>query len=189
MHTEPHLRRNPYIQSGRRIVLGGIPMSKGIASLITATAIVAGLMSYSSDAIAGGRGWGGGVGRGGIGRGWGFGAGFLGGAVVGGVLAAPYYYGYGPYYYPPANYYGPYGAPAPVPYGVRAYEAPASAYEAPPAPARYAAPAYEAPAPPIVVRHQAAAKMPLRIAVADSPSYDPSTATYMGRNGRREPCP
>jgi hypothetical protein len=37
-----------------------------------------------------GRGW-----RGG-GPGWGFGAGLLGGAIIGGILAAPYYYGPGP---------------------------------------------------------------------------------------------
>jgi hypothetical protein len=43
----------------------------------------------------------------GRGFGWGVGAGFLGGAIVGRALAAPYYrYGYGyPYPYP---YYGPY---------------------------------------------------------------------------------
>lgn len=39
----------------------------------------------------------------GRGFGWGLGAGFLGGAIVGGALAAPYYrYGY------PYPYYGPY---------------------------------------------------------------------------------
>jgi hypothetical protein len=47
----------------------------------------------------------------GRGFGWGVGAGFLGGAIVGGALAAPYYrYGYG-YTYPypyPYRYYGPY---------------------------------------------------------------------------------
>jgi hypothetical protein len=45
----------------------------------------------------------------GRGFGWGFGAGFLGGAIAGGALAAPYYYGPyyydAPYYYPPAGYY------------------------------------------------------------------------------------
>ncbi len=41
-----------------------------------------------------GRGW---RGRG---AGWGFGAGLLGGAIIGGILAAPYYYGPGPYYAP-----------------------------------------------------------------------------------------
>jgi hypothetical protein len=42
----------------------------------------------------------------GRGFGWGFGAGFLGGAIVGGALAAPYYYG-APYYYYGAPYYPP----------------------------------------------------------------------------------
>jgi hypothetical protein len=57
------------------------------------------------------------------GWGWGFGAGFLGGAVLGGALARPYYY------YPPAYYYpAPVYAPAPV-YG------PPPVYYDPPAPA------------------------------------------------------
>jgi hypothetical protein len=47
---------------------------------------------------------------GGGGWGWGFGAGFVGGALIGGALARPYYYP-GPYYYPdryyPAPAYGP----------------------------------------------------------------------------------
>lgn len=54
--------------------------------------------------------------RRGPGWGWGLGAGLLGGAIIGGALAAPYYYGYGPYY--PAPYYGPgpyEGYPAPAP--------------------------------------------------------------------------
>jgi hypothetical protein len=44
--------------------------------------------------------------RWGRGFGWGVGAGLLGGAIVGGALASPYYYGdYSePYYYPPAAY-------------------------------------------------------------------------------------
>jgi hypothetical protein len=58
------------------------------------------------------------------GWGWGFGAGFLGGAVLGGALARPYYY-----YPPPAYYYpGPVYAPAPV------YGPPPAYYEAPPGP-------------------------------------------------------
>jgi BA14K-like protein len=54
----------------------------------------------------------------GRGFGWGLGAGLLGGAIVGGALAAPYYYGepyyysYGEPYYPPAAY-GPGYYPAP----------------------------------------------------------------------------
>jgi hypothetical protein len=54
--------------------------------------------------------------RGGWGRGWGWGlgAGLLGSAIIGGALATPYYYGYGPYYVAPA----PYPAPA---YGPQRY--------------------------------------------------------------------
>ncbi len=47
----------------------------------------------------------------GRGFGWGFGAGLLGGAIVGGALAAPYYYG-GPYYYGAPYYYPPAYEPA-----------------------------------------------------------------------------
>jgi hypothetical protein len=51
------------------------------------------------------------------GFGWGFGAGLLGGAIIGGALAAPYYYGrpyyYGAPYYPPAAY-GPGYYPGPA---------------------------------------------------------------------------
>ena len=59
------------------------------------------------------------------GGGWGFGAAVLGGAIIGGMLAAPYAYGPGPYYGPPA-YYGPptYYAPgyaAPMPGNAVAY--------------------------------------------------------------------
>jgi hypothetical protein len=43
------------------------------------------------------------------GFGWGFGPGFLGGAIVGGALVAPYYrYGYGYPHYGGYSYYGPY---------------------------------------------------------------------------------
>jgi hypothetical protein len=47
--------------------------------------------------------------RRGRGWGWGAGAGFAAGAIIGGALARPYYYGPGPYYYGPAYY----GYPAP----------------------------------------------------------------------------
>ena len=47
-------------------------------------------------------------GRGYYGPGWGVGAGLLGGAIIGGMLAAPYYYGNGAYAYEPRRYvYGP----------------------------------------------------------------------------------
>jgi hypothetical protein len=59
--------------------------------------------------------------RWGRGVGWGIGAGLLGGAIIGGALAAPYYGGgYG--YYPPAYGYG---------YGPGYYPAPAYGYPAP----------------------------------------------------------
>ena len=49
------------------------------------------------------------------GFGWGVGAGLATGAIIGGALVAPRYYGPGPYYYGGGPYYGPgpYG-PAPV---------------------------------------------------------------------------
>jgi hypothetical protein len=59
-----------------------------------------------------GRGWGG------RGLGWGLG-GFAAGAIIGGALASPYYYG-GPYYGP----YGYYPPPYPAPYPSPAYEQP-----------------------------------------------------------------
>jgi hypothetical protein len=46
--------------------------------------------------------------------GWGLGAGLVAGAVVGGMLASPYY-GYGPYYGPGPYYAGP-GPYYPAPY-------------------------------------------------------------------------
>src|SRR4029077_1841747 len=87
---------------------GRKPMSKGMVSLTAAALVAAGLASNVASATAvgdglaiknaapagietvrwGGRGWG-----------WGVGAGFLGGALLGGALARPYYYGYGPGYY------------------------------------------------------------------------------------------
>ena len=47
--------------------------------------------------------------------GWGVGAGLVAGAIIGGALASPYYYGPGPYYAAPGPYYygpPPLGAPA-----------------------------------------------------------------------------
>jgi hypothetical protein len=112
----------------------------------------------------GGRGWG-----------WGVGGGFVAGAIIGGALAAPYYYGPGyyygggPYSYGPGPYYGagPY-YPAPA-YG------PAPSYG--PAPAYYGGPA---PGP----GGDAAAYCAHRFH-----SYDPRTGTYLGTDGGRHPCP
>jgi hypothetical protein len=57
------------------------------------------------------------------GWGWGVGAGIVGGAIIGSMLAAPYYYGPGPYY-APAPYYGPgpyYGSGDAVGYCMRRF--------------------------------------------------------------------
>ena len=81
--------------------------------------------------------------------GWGWGPGaFVGGlaagAIIGGAIAAPYYYG-SPYYYPPGY--------APVP-----------AYAPPPGDAvSYCMQRYR--------------------------SYDPNSGTFLGKDGRRHPCP
>jgi BA14K-like protein len=98
------------------------PMSKRMLTMSVAAMLAAGVATASSvasampfaDALAIRKAAGTDVemvwGRG---FGWGFGAGFLGGAILGGALAAPYYYGpYGPAYYPPA--YGPGYYPAPA---------------------------------------------------------------------------
>jgi hypothetical protein len=79
-------------------------MKKVLTTLIAAAAIGAAAIATSSSADAR---WG--YGYGGWRGGWGWGPGpFVAGALVGGALAAPYYYGYGP-----GRYYGYYGAPGP----------------------------------------------------------------------------
>jgi BA14K-like protein len=144
-------------------------MSKRATILMTAASIAAGVASLPTSASAAPvldplalknaavtdvetvRWWG---------WGWGVGAGLLGGAIIGGALAAPYYYGYGPYYPGPYAYpYGPY--PAPV-YGP-AY-APVPGYGPGPGDASaYCARKYR--------------------------SYDPSTGTFLGNDGARHSCP
>jgi hypothetical protein len=77
--------------------------------IIAVAAIIAlGAAAVPTDASAYWRGgWHGGYG--GWHGGWGYyGGGFAAGAILGGLLAAPYYYGGGPFYYPgPGYYYGP----------------------------------------------------------------------------------
>ena len=94
---------------------------------------------------------------------WGWGApaaAFVAGGLIAGALAAPYYYGYGPYYGAPYAYYpGPY---YPGPYAA-----------APPAPA---APAYSS-------------ESSEDYCAQRFRSYDPSTGTYLGYDGQRHPCP
>src|SRR5215469_17308054 len=106
---------------------------------------------------------------------WGWGApaaAFVAGGLIGGALAAPYYYGYGPYYggpyaYSPGPYYGGPYAYSPGPY----YPGPYTA--APPAPA---APAYSS-------------EDSEDYCAQRFRSYDPSTGTYLGYDGQRHPCP
>lgn len=97
-----------------------------------------------------GRGWG-----------WGVGAGLLGGAIIGGALAAPYYgYGPGPYYGDPGPYYGGPGYYAPA-YG----PGPGYGYGPPPGgdAVGYCMQRYR--------------------------SYDPRSQTFLGTDGYRHPCP
>jgi hypothetical protein len=93
-----------------------------------------------------------------------WGPGFVVGAIIGGALAAPYYYGR-PYYYGPGPYYA---APYPAPY----YGAPA--YPVAPGPG------YAAAAP---------AGGDAAYCAQRFKSYNPRTGTYMGTDGVRHPCP
>ncbi len=107
----------------------------------------------------GGRGWGWG-GRGwGRGWGWGLGGGLAAGAIIGGALAAPYYYGGG--YYGGPYYYG--GGPY------------------------YAAPAYEAD--PGYYEEGGGGGGGVEYCMRRFRSYDPRSGTYMGYDGQRHPCP
>ena len=94
--------------------------------------------------------------------GWGVCAGLVAGAIIGGALASPYYYGPGPYYAAPGPYY--YGPPPPPPvyYGAPA----ASVYGGAP------------------VAGDAVAYCMQRFR-----SYDPRSGTYLGYDGQRHPCP
>lgn len=94
--------------------------------------------------------------------GWGVGAGLVAGAIIGGALASPYYYGPGPYYAAPGPYYYAPPPPPPVYYG------------APAAPVYGGAP----------VAGDAVAYCMQRFR-----SYDPRSGTYLGYDGLRHPCP
>jgi BA14K-like protein len=101
------------------------------------------------------------------GWGWGVGAGLVAGAIIGGALANPYYYGPGPYYAAPGPYYA---APGPYYYGAP----PPAYYGAPAGPAYGGAP----------VAGDAVAYCRQRFR-----SYDPASGTYLGYDGQRHPCP
>jgi BA14K-like protein len=94
--------------------------------------------------------------------GWGVGAGLVAGAIIGGALTSPYYYGPGPYYAAPGPYYYAPPPPPPVYYG------------APAAPVYGGAP----------VAGDAVAYCMQRFR-----SYDPQSGTYLGYDGLRQPCP
>ena len=136
-------------------------------------------------------------GRGGFG--WGIGAGILGGAIIGGALAAPYY-GYGPYY-PAAPYTvqarirrppmgpAPMRRPVTAPAldrwpGLRLWRlpvGPAAGYG--PGPAGYGpGPGGYAPGGP-------AGADAVAICARRYRSYDPSSGTFLGNDGQRHPCP
>jgi hypothetical protein len=121
--------------------------------------------------------------------GWGWGApvaaGVVAGALLGGALAAPYYYGYGPYY--PGPYYP---GPAPVYYG---YPPPAPGYpppaSAPPPGYPPPTPGYLPPAPDHAGPPGASAGDPVTYCTQRYRSYNPQTGTYLGTDGQRHHCP
>ncbi len=73
----------------------GDAMTRTWTALAAAGAIAAAAIAAPTTAEARGWGWGGGA----------FFGGLAAGAIVGGALAAPYYYGGGPYYYGGGPYY------------------------------------------------------------------------------------
>jgi hypothetical protein len=147
------------------LVAGGIGIAYGSSAATAAPVVNAlGLKSAVANDIEAVRwGWGPGLGIG-------LGAGLIGGAIIGGALAAPYYYGPGPYY-PAPGYYGPYPAPVPA-YGPPPGYGPAPGYGAPPA-AGPGGPGRDASA----------------FCARKYKSYDPSTGTYLSNDGTRHPCP
>jgi hypothetical protein len=136
--------------------------------------------------------------RGRWGWGWGWGApvaaGVVAGALVGGALAAPYYYGYSPYYpgpYYPAPAYSGYPSPAPG-YATPGYPPPGPDYAAPDNPSPppgYATPGYPPPAPGHAVSPGASAGDPVAYCTQRYRSYNPQTGTYLGNDGQRHNCP
>ncbi|HET7384670.1 MAG TPA: BA14K family protein [Pseudolabrys sp.] len=139
-----------------------VPLYAGVASAAPVSGALA-IKNAATSNIENVRyyGWrGGGYGWRGGGWGWGgVGAGLAAGAIIGGVLAAPYYYGGGPYY---AYGGGPYYA-----YGGGPYYAPAPGYYAQPYGGDDAV-AY------CMQRYR---------------SYDPRSGTFLGNDGYRHPCP
>ena len=166
-------------------------MSKIITKLITAALISVAVPSYASIALAaptGGAlaiknaassnienvrwGWRGGWGWG---RGWGVGAGIAAGALIGGALAAPYYYGGyygGPYYYASPYYADP------------SYVVDDSYYSQPiEGGAYYGGSRYYRGA------YARAGNGDVSYCARRYRSYDARSGTFLGNDGRRHPCP
>jgi hypothetical protein len=102
--------------------------------------------------------------------GWGVGGGFIAGAIIGGALAAPYYYGPGPYY----------GGGGPYYYGSGPYY-PASAYGG--------GPAYGPGGPAYGPGPAAPPGDAIAYCMQRFKSYDPRSGTYLGLDQMRHPCP
>src|SRR4029453_10269471 len=107
--------------------------------------------------------------------GWGVGAGVAAGALIGGALAAPYYYGGyygGPYYYASPYYADPY------------YVVDDSYYSEPSGGgAYYGGPQYYRGA------YARADNADVNYCARRYRSYDPRRGTFLGNDGRRHPCP
>jgi len=168
-------------------------MSKTITNLIAAALISVVVPSYASIASAapaGGAlaiknavssniehvrwGWRGGWGWG-RGWGWGVGAGVAAGALIGGALAAPYYYGGyygGPYYYASPSYADPY------------YVVDESYYSEP-----VGGGAYYGGSPYYRGAYARADNADVNYCARRYRSYDPRSGTFLGNDGRRHPCP
>jgi hypothetical protein len=168
-------------------------MSKTITKLIAAVLISVVVPSYASTASAapaGGAlaiknaassnieqvrwGWRGGWGWG-RGWGWGVGAGVAAGALIGGALAAPYYYGGyygGPYYYASPYYADPY------------YVVDDSYYSEP-----IGGGAYYGSSPYYRGAYARAGNADASYCARRYRSYDPRSGTFIGNDGRRHPCP
>ena len=90
------------------VIAVAVPLYAGIASAAPVSGAFA-IKNAAPSNIENVRyyGWRGGWGHGYYGGGWGVGAGIAAGALIAGALAAPYYYGGGPYYASPYYYYAP----------------------------------------------------------------------------------
>jgi len=183
-------------------------MSKSMTRLLAAALVAVAVPSFASIAAAApvngafaikqaapstvetvrwGGGWrGGGWRGGGWGRGWGWG-GFAAGAVVGGLLAAPYYYGgYSPYYYSGyAPYYGDY---APY-YGGGGYYVDRGGYYDDGGYGGGYRGGYRGGYAGGYARGYGGGGGGVDYCMQRYRTYDANSGTFMGSDGRRHPCP